>query len=74
MNFIVFLLLAFIVIFVIAYRNNDGTGVYKYVSKPFGNELILSPNPAFSNESRTLSLSYFEEPATFSPSLYENKP
>ena len=33
MNFIVFLLLAFIVIFVIAYRNNDGTGVYKYVSK-----------------------------------------
>ena len=33
MNFIVFLLLAFIIIFVIAYRNNDGTSVYKYISK-----------------------------------------
>lgn len=33
MNFIVFLLLAFIVIFVIAYRSNTGTGVYKFISK-----------------------------------------
>jgi len=33
MDFIVFLLLAFVIIFVIAYRNNNGTGVYKYISK-----------------------------------------
>lgn len=33
MNFIIFILIAFIVIFVIAYRNNNGENIYKYISK-----------------------------------------
>lgn len=32
MNLIIFLLIAFIVVFVIAYRNNNGENVYKYIS------------------------------------------
>ena len=36
MEFIIFILVAFIFIFVIAYRNNNGENVYKYVSKQAG--------------------------------------
>ena len=36
MEFIIFILIAFIFIFVIAYRNNNGENVYKYVSKQAG--------------------------------------
>ena len=37
MEFIIFILIAFIFVFVIAYRNNDGESVYKYVSRQAGN-------------------------------------
>ena len=33
MNVLIFIIVAFIVIFVIAYRNNNGENVYKYISK-----------------------------------------
>ena len=33
MEFIIFLLVAFIVIFIIAYRNNNGENVYKLQNK-----------------------------------------
>ena len=33
MDFVVFLLLAFIIIYVVAYRSNNGTNVYKYIAK-----------------------------------------
>jgi len=33
MTFIIFLFIAFIIVFIIAYRNNNGENVYKYVSK-----------------------------------------
>lgn len=36
MEFIIFLLVAFIVIFIIAYRNNNGENVYKYITKQAG--------------------------------------
>lgn len=36
MEFIIFLLIAFIAIFVIAYRNNNGENVYKYITKSAG--------------------------------------
>lgn len=35
-EFIVFLLIAFVVIFVVAYRNNNGENIYKYISKQAG--------------------------------------
>lgn len=37
MEIIIFLIIAFIVIFVIAYRNNTGENVYKYISRQAGN-------------------------------------
>ena len=36
MEFIVFILMAFIIIFVMSYRNNQGDNIYKYISKQFG--------------------------------------
>ena len=33
MTFIIFLFIAFIILFIIAYRNNNGENIYKYVSK-----------------------------------------
>ncbi|MDD3452948.1 MAG: hypothetical protein PHN42_01555 [Bacilli bacterium] len=36
MNFIIFVLIAFIVIFIMAYRNNNGENVYKYIAKQAG--------------------------------------
>jgi len=35
-EFVIFLLIAFVVIFVIAYRNNNGQDIYKYISKQAG--------------------------------------
>src|SRR5574344_149836 len=37
MEFIIFVLVAFIVIFVMSYRNHKGDSIYKYVSKQAGN-------------------------------------
>ena len=37
MEFIIFLIIAFVVIFVIAYRNSSGESVYKYISNTAGN-------------------------------------
>lgn len=37
MEIFVFILIAFVIIFIIAYRNSAGTNVYKYVSKKVGN-------------------------------------
>lgn len=36
MEFVVFILVAFILIFVITYRNNQGDNIYKYISKNVG--------------------------------------
>lgn len=36
MEFVIFILVAFIVIFVMSYRNHKGDSIYKYVSKQFG--------------------------------------
>lgn len=36
MEFVVFILIAFIVVFVMSYRNNKGDNIYKYVSKQAG--------------------------------------
>ena len=33
MEFIIFIIIAFIIIFVLAYRNNNGENVYKYITK-----------------------------------------
>ena len=37
MEFIIFLLAAFVIVFVIAYRNSAGQNIYLYVSKTAGN-------------------------------------
>ena len=37
MEIFVFILIAFVIIFILAYRNSAGTNVYKYVSKQVGN-------------------------------------
>lgn len=37
MEIFVFILIAFVIIFVIAYRNSAGTNIYKYISKHAGN-------------------------------------
>ena len=37
MEIVVFLIIAFVVIFIIGYRNNTGGSVYKYISKQAGN-------------------------------------
>jgi len=36
MEFIIFILIAFIVVFVMSYRNNQGDNIYKYISKQAG--------------------------------------
>ena len=36
MEFVVFILIAFIVVFVMSYRNNKGDNIYKYISKQAG--------------------------------------
>ena len=36
MEFVIFILMAFIIIFIMSYRKNQGDNVYKYVSKQFG--------------------------------------
>ena len=36
MEFIIFIIIAFIIIFVLAYRNNNGESVYKYITKQAG--------------------------------------
>ncbi len=37
MEIFVFILIAFVIIFILAYRNSAGTNVYKYISKQVGN-------------------------------------
>src|SRR5574344_646209 len=37
MEFMIFILIAFIVIFVMSYRNHKGDSIYKYISKQAGN-------------------------------------
>ena len=37
MEYLVFIIIAFILVFVLAYRNNNGENVYKYITQQAGN-------------------------------------